>query len=151
MVTLDEKGFLPPGIHDLTLGQIGAAFGSFQETEQRPRLFKKLEELVEQIGSYDFVRSIIVDGSFVTDKTQPSDIDLIIVVDPQVLDRLQREMVNPFEYSALSSRRLRKRYPFDVFVVPEASDAYDKYVRLFSRIKGGNSNGKKGIVRLALQ
>ena len=151
MVTLNEKGFLPPGIHSLTIQEIGSIFGSFQVTERRPRLFKKLVELVEQIGSYEFIRYIIVDGSFVTNKDKPSDIDLIIVVDPEAIERLQTEMINPFEYNALSSRRLRKRYPFDVFVVPDGSHAFDKYVQLFSRIKGGNPNGKKGIVRLNLQ
>lgn len=148
MVLLNADGLLPPGIHELSLSEIGEIFGSFQQTEQRPILFRKLRDLVEQTRGLSFIRDIIVDGSFVTSHPTPNDIDLIVVVAQEILSRT--EPLNPFEYNAVSSRRLRKRYNFDVFVVPEGSGAYDSYVRFFSRVKGGNPNDLKGLVRLRL-
>ncbi len=106
-------------------------------------------ELVDQLKDFPFVRWVIVDGSFVTEKDEPSDIDLVIVVDGSIFTR--EGLLNPFEYNAVSSRRLRKRYSFDVFVVPEGSAAYDQYVTHFSRVKEGNSDSRKGMVRLRLQ
>jgi hypothetical protein len=146
MIAFNDDGVLPPGIHDFSLGDIGERFGSFNQTGQRPSLYRKLLELVEQISGFSFVRHIILDGSFVTAHATPQDIDLMLVVDPEVLVRA--EPLNPFEYNAISSRRLRKRYGFDVFVVPEGSSAYESYVRFFSRIKNGNPRELKGLVRV---
>ena len=148
MVALNADGLLPPGIHELSLSEVGEIFGSFQQTDQRPNLYKRLVDLVEQVRGFPFVRDIIVDGSFVTAHPTPDDIDLIVVVEPEILSRTQP--LNPFEYNAVSSRRLRKRYKFDVFVVPEGSGAYESYVRFFSRVKGGNPSESKGLVKLRL-
>jgi hypothetical protein len=148
MIGLNEHGLLPPGIHDCSLDELRELFGSFQQTERRPALFKKLRELVEQVSAFPFVRSIIVDGSFVTSRPDPQDIDLIVVVDPQILSRT--ELLNPFEYNAVSSRKLRSRYSFDVFVTPDGSGAYESYVKFFSRVKESPERSK-GLVRLRLQ
>jgi hypothetical protein len=45
--TLNENGLLPEGIFDCTLAEIRMHFGKFQQTDQRPRLFLRLEELFE--------------------------------------------------------------------------------------------------------
>jgi len=149
VVPLNKEGFLPIGIHDFSLDDIGSLFGRFQRTESRLTLFRKLVELVDEMKDFPFVRWVIVDESFVTEKDEPSDIDLVIVVDGSIFTR--EGLLNPFEYNAVSSRRLRKRYSFDVFVVPEGSAAYDQYVTHFSRVKEGNSDSRKGMVRLRLQ
>ncbi len=149
MVPLNKEGFLPVGIHDFTLEDIGSLFGRFQRTESRLTLFRKLVELVGQLRAFPFIRWVIVDGSFVTEKDEPGDIDLVIVVDGSIFTR--EELLNPFEYNAVSSRRLRKRYKFDVFVVPEGSRAYDEFVNHFSRVKEGDPDSRKGMVRLRLK
>lgn len=151
MVTFNGDGHLPPGIHLYTIEQIKQAFGSFQTTDQRPKLYKKLLELVEEAKGFDFMRYIVIDGSFVTDKSDPGDIDLIIVVDQDIMSRLETEILNPFAYNLLSSRRLKRRFSFDVFVAAENSDVLSNYINFFSRIKNGNSDGRKGIVRLDLK
>ena len=69
-------GLLPPGIHDCTLQEIRHRFGSFQGTEQRLRLFAKLEQLLEAMKQSGIFAAILIDGSFVTTKTVPNDVDL---------------------------------------------------------------------------
>ena len=67
----DEHGLLPVGVHDCTLDEIKASFGSFQGSQgsdRRPQLFAKLESFVAEARAARLVRSIIVDGSFVTTK-----------------------------------------------------------------------------------
>jgi hypothetical protein len=148
MPTLNSDGVLDPGFYDMSLSQIGMLFGQFQRTNKRPDLFRRLIELVEEISSYDFACRLIVDGSFITAKDVPSDIDLIFVVKEGTFPLTS--MINPYQYNALSSRKLRRKYGFDVFVVNEGSSAYDDYVKFFSRIKEGPGDANKGLVRLEL-
>ncbi|MGB7540734.1 MAG: hypothetical protein WBM28_01810 [Burkholderiales bacterium] len=143
---LNTHGLLEPGIYDLSLSQIESLFGKFQRTDRRLELFRRLSALVEEIGAYDFARRLIVDGSFITSKDEPSDIDLIFVVKEGTLPL--KTMINPYEYNALSSRRLKKKYDFDVLVVDEHSGAYDHYIEYFSRLKEGPNDVRKGLVRL---
>lgn len=147
----NEYGYLPPGIHLFTLDQMRDAFGGFKSTNQRPRLYGKFLELVDEAKRFDFIRYFVIDGSFVTDKSDPSDIDLLIVVDQGVLSRLDSSMINPYEYNILSSRMLKKRFLFDVFVVPEHSQSLINYMNFFSRIKNSDLDIKKGVVRLNLK
>lgn len=107
MLQLTSDGVLPPGIHDASLDEIKALFGQFQETDQRPRLFEKLQGLVDQIKSLGFIRHLIINGSFVTLKPDPEDIDLILAIEPDIL---RRPEWTPEEYNAISSRRLRRQY-----------------------------------------
>jgi hypothetical protein len=144
--TLTSSGFLPPGIHDMSLDEVGRSFGSFRSTDRRPSLFRKLEQFADQARTAGFVRFLIVNGSFISSKTDPGDIDLIVVIDPQILEAGE---LPPFQYNVLSSRRIRKAYPFDVFVVYESSAAYAQYLSLFSRIKG-QPDDSKGVVRVRL-
>ena len=146
MLQLTDKGVLPPGIHEASLQEISAAFGQFQETDRRPRLFERLEQLVAQVKPLGFIRHLIVNGSFVTSKPRPEDIDLILAINPEILHKPEWA---PAEYNALSSRRLRRQYQFDVLVAPVDGEAYSQYLGLFSRIKG-NPDGLKGLVRLQL-
>ena len=60
---LTPHGFLPIGIFDCTLPEIRAGFGAFQDSDQRPRLFVRLEELVAAMRSSGLFRCLLVDGS----------------------------------------------------------------------------------------
>ncbi len=144
--SLNNHGLLEPGEHCLSLDQVGELFGRFQKTDRRLNLFAKLKSLVDEIRAFSFARFLIIDGSFITAKDEPSDIDLVFVVKDGSLP--VTTTLNPYEYNALSSRRLRKKYAFDVFVVNEQSEAYDHYVTHFRRVKQGPDHLSKGLVRL---
>jgi hypothetical protein len=77
---LNEQGLLPPGIYDCSSEEIGERFGTFQSTDRRPRLYEKLQAFLRQVRSTNLALAVIVDGSFVTSKADPNDIDLILVL-----------------------------------------------------------------------
>jgi hypothetical protein len=77
---LNEQGLLPPGIYDCSLEETGERFGTFQSTDRRTRLYEKLQVFLQQVRSTNLVIAVIVDGSFVTSKSAPNDIDLILVL-----------------------------------------------------------------------
>ncbi len=87
---------------------------------------------------------MIIDGSFVTAKPDPGDVDLIVVLDP---DHDYHAIPRPFEYNLLSKRRVRNGYGFDVFVAREHSDAYEEYLAFFQRIRGEKGE-TKGVLRI---
>ncbi len=78
--SLNVDGLLPGGIFDCTLDEVRRRFGVFQESDRRPRLFARLEELLVAMRQSGIFEAILLDGSFVTGKPAPNDIDLIAVL-----------------------------------------------------------------------
>ncbi|MGH9769088.1 MAG: DUF6932 family protein [Blastocatellia bacterium] len=142
---LNEDGLLPEGIHDCTLDEIGARFGRFQVTERRIQLFGKLRALVDEERQAGLAVELIVDGSFVTDKPEPGDIDLVIVLPA---DYNREGEFAPFRYNAISKVSIRRRYGFDVFVTREGTSDYFGQIAFFQRVK--ESELQKGVLRIKL-
>jgi len=143
---LNNDGFLMPGIYDCTLKELQERFGSFQKSDRRPRLFSRLEELFETMQRGKLFESLIVDGSFVTAKVDPNDIDLIAVLLPG--HDFERDLPMS-EYALLSRSMLRRRFGFDVVIVERAGSLYNTYIEFFSRVRE-NPEVRKGLLRLSL-
>jgi predicted nucleotidyltransferase len=75
----DDHGYLPPGIHPATLDQIAARFG--RESELRQAQMESLRWLVD-LARCSGVRRIVLNGSFVTDKIEPNDVDCVLLIGP---------------------------------------------------------------------
>jgi hypothetical protein len=75
----NDDGYLPPGIHSATLEEITARFG--QESELRQVQMESLLWLVD-LARRAGVRRIVVNGSFVTDKLEPNDVDCVLLIEP---------------------------------------------------------------------
>lgn len=73
----DHRGLLPVGLHDCSLQEIRETLGF---NERRKVLVDGLERYLRCWDGHLAVESIIVDGSFSTDKAEPGDIDLLIVL-----------------------------------------------------------------------
>lgn len=125
---LNEHGLLPLGIHDCSVEEMGTRFGSFQSTDRRPRLYRQLRAFLEEVRSTNLVTAVIVNGSFVTSKPDPGDIDLILVL-PSTHDF--SVALPPMAYNVLSRRRVHRRFGFDVLVARENSREYEEYVGYF--------------------
>jgi len=141
---LDDAGLLPPGVHDCTLDEVRRSFGVFRTTDRRPTLYDKLQALVQEAWATGLVAEIIIDGSFVTAKPDPNDIDLILVLNAG--HDFTAEL-RPFEYNVLSRRQARKIYGFDLLVAMHASAVYAEYVAFFAQVRGETSR-RKGLLRL---
>jgi hypothetical protein len=116
---LDPDGLLPVGVHDCTLAEIKQCFGAFQRSDRRPQLFGKLESFLGEARNSGLIVSVIVDGSFVTAKSEPNDVDLILIL--AASHEFAGEL-NPVAYNVLSKQRVRRRYGFDLLVAREGYD-----------------------------
>jgi hypothetical protein len=150
---LTAEGLLPAGVHDCSLEAIGRAFGRFQRSDRRPKLFEKLCRYVEEVRGVGWTSGIVINGSFVMGCVdEPEDIDLILAL-PQTWDMAAE--VRPREYNLISKTRTRQAYGFDVFAVPAGSAAEYNWIEFFQRINtkwlnafGWSATLKKGIVRI---
>jgi hypothetical protein len=142
---LDDRGVLPPGLHSCSLDEIGERFGSFRGSDHRARLHDALVRYAAEARSTRVVRALVVDGSFVTSKPEPGDIDLVVVLGGM----MPTGSLPPFVYNALSRRRIKAMFPFDVVVVPDADEEYRVAVEFFAQIKH-QPGAVKGLLRVEL-
>lgn len=142
----DEHGLLPVGIHDCALDEIKTRFGSFQGSDRRPQLFAKLELFLAEAKASLLVRSIVVDGSFVTAKPDPNDMDLIVEL---VASHDFAADLSPAEYNVVSKQRVHRRFGFDLLLAREGSAECDRWTEFFQQVRLEPAR-QKGILRLRL-
>ena len=143
---LNADGLLPTGVFDCTLAEVRTRFGAFQESDARPKLFGKLEELMAAMQRSGLFEFLLLDGSFITAKPAPNDVDLVAVLRPG--HDFERDLPMS-EYALVSRTFLRRRFGFDIVVAERESQLYKTYVEFFSRVRE-NPEARKGLLRLAL-
>ena len=144
--SLNASGLLPLGIHEATLDEIRDRFGVFQESDRRIQLFSRLGQLVVGLRGSKLFVALIVDGSFVTAKPQPEDIDLIVVLHR---DHDWSADLGPQEYALVSRPALRRKFGFDVLLAAEGGADYERYIEFFGRLRD-DASARKGMVRIIL-
>ncbi|MCQ2737437.1 MAG: hypothetical protein MJ224_02395 [archaeon] len=96
VLKFNEKGLLPPGCHEITLPEIKSIFvDGFPDSRTRQSRYecflKMYKELLFNVKSC--IR-ILIDGSFVTDKLNPYDVDFSIVIDSSRLSDEEYNYLN---------------------------------------------------------
>ena len=138
----DAIGELPPGMHTATLEEVEAVFVT---TPRRRHLFEGLRRALQNLHAAG-VRRIFIDGSFVTTKADPNDIDgcwewteevNLDLLDPALLDFTQ------------ARRAMRDKYGVDFFLATwvEAGSGLT-FLDFFQR---NRADEPKGIVLLDLE
>ena len=80
-----------------------ARFGEFQINDRRTRLWARFTEFMGEVKACDLMEAVLLDGSFVTAKPDPNDIDLVLVVSANYDFSADFQ---PSEYNVLSKRRV---------------------------------------------
>jgi predicted nucleotidyltransferase len=147
-----QDGVLPAGLHLCTLEEVKEAFGQFRRSDRRPQLTERLARYIQDARNSGIVSAIVIDGSYVTAKKEPGDIDLIVALRPE-LD-LTTEM-RPLEYNIQSRSMVRKLYGFDVLPAVDGSKTYQRFLDFFSRVELNDPDQKtiwehKGMLRIEL-
>lgn len=120
-LVLDERGLLPPGVHDVTREEIGNLFGQAQHSQKRAELFSKLCEYLDQLREQLPVVSVVIDGSFVMGSVdEPKDIDLLLEMPPTWDVKAE---LDPIHYGLVWSWQTLQTYAVEVFAEPSGSRA----------------------------
>ena len=131
-----ESGYLPPGLHRADLVEVQQRFGSNDTRRALLRHLDNFLELVRSVGA----QKLILDGSFVTAKENPADIDVILELLPDTFDTTTRE--------ARILLESRIRFNIHFFPVREGDDEFFQHWTAFF---GHDRNGvPKGLVEVLL-
>lgn len=141
-----EEGILPNSVHDCSFEELEVIFGRFQSTDCRINLTKRLKEYIQELRQLRIGMELLIDGSYVTRKNNPSDIDLILVLAKEVDYSVP---VNPYEYNLISNRAVKRKYGFDVFTEKKDSERFHNRLEFFQRVKE-NPDLSKGLLRIIL-
>jgi predicted nucleotidyltransferase len=112
------------------LAEIEARFGSFHGDDQRVRLYEKLKRYLSELFQLEHVEEVFLDGSFVSAKTNPDDVDLLIVF-KSTFDLASP--VTPAEYNVLDRRRIRRTYNFDAIPVISNTESCEAWINYFQQ------------------
>ena len=110
---LDPNGMLPAGVHGTTLPDIELAFGL--QTPRRVDLFEKLGRFVGVAQGFALFAALYVDGSFVTDKPDPRDIDAVLEMPRNNLAGL---LAHPNRLAILDGAAVKAAYEVHLFIQP---------------------------------
>lgn len=96
-------GDLPPGIHRASLSEVVARFSAAYG--QRARIARRLEHIYELAQRTGHLERFILFGSYVTDKSEPNDVDLILVMDNDFhLEKCPYESRGLFDHAVAQAR-----------------------------------------------
>jgi len=138
---LTDSGDLPLGVHEALLQELLDRFATGHA--QRIAVGERLERIYQIAISTGHLARFVVYGSFVTDKPQPDDIDVFLVMDDAFDgDKLDGERLLLFDHAAADAH-----FGASVFWVrrPTALGGEQAMVEYWQAKRGG---GQRGIVEI---
>lgn len=136
-----EDGYLPEGLHCATEAETTFRFGT--ATPRRRRLGLRLRRWIELSRSVAAKR-LFVDGSFVTAKPDPNDVDAVVWLGDDFVDRVSRGDADAIELEMM----LLTRQPEEIFAAEDRRDWGD-WVEFFSWTREADGR-RKGVVEVGL-
>jgi len=140
--TLQENGFLPPGLYLADLDEIQERFG--RTSERRRTLFNRLRTFVDAARHVEAVR-MFIGGSYVTAQTNPRDVDVVIWVGERFLELLELEDKQALDLELM----FLTREPKEAFAVFD-EDGWNAWLDFFSSIRYREGE-QKGVVEVILR
>jgi hypothetical protein len=140
-----DEGLLPPGVHETGLEELKQKMGW---SRKRQGLLEGLEEVLEMMASSGVARAYL-DGSFVTDKDRPNDIDGCYDLAEDVSAEDLVRLAPIFPPSASSRAEARRRFGVDYF--PAAATELGSgqpFLRFFQTDREGR---ERGVLSVELQ
>lgn len=126
---MEFEPLLAPGIHDLTKETLEEHFVSpFSLQEKRKQLLERFGFLLEKVEEVGIAFEIWINGSFVTSKDEPNDIDIAFFYDPIQANALPDE--KKLLFSEIANNSLTKyRYNCDVYFLANNNTNLRSYWR----------------------
>ncbi len=136
-----EDGYLPEGLYGASEEEVIVRFG--QSTLRRAYLMGRLRHWLELARAVR-TRRFFINGSFVTDKAEPGDVDAVVWLP----DNFQ-EQVNVGSPEAIELQTmLRTREPKELFPA-HSQEMWEDWVEFFSQTREADGR-RKGVVEVRL-
>jgi hypothetical protein len=139
----NASGDLPPGVHRATLGEILGHFGA--GSDQRSACTRRLAHIYELARRTEHLERFVVFGSYVTAKTNPNDVDVVLVLDDAFrLESCPMEARGLFDHAVAQAR-----YGASVFWMRPAmliGESVEEFIAYWQIKRDGS---KRGLVDVA--
>ena len=134
-------GYLPEGIHASTEDEAAFRFGG--QNRRRRRLAIRLRPWIE-LGRAVGALRLLIDGSFVTAKAEPDDVDAVMLLPADFARQLDRGIEAGLELEAM----LLTRQPEEIFAAEDEAN-FQAWCEFFSRTREADGR-RKGLVEIVL-
>jgi hypothetical protein len=136
-----EDGYLPEGLHMAAEAEVISRFGS--ATPRRRRLALRLRRWLE-LSRLTRARRFLVDGSFVTARAEPNDIDAVVLL----ANDFEQQISDGSDAALEFEQMLLARFPEEIFAAEDTRD-WNDWVEFFGRTREAD-NRRKGLVEIQL-
>jgi hypothetical protein len=136
-----DDGYLPEGVHPATEAELTFRFGT--SSPRRRRLVLRLRRWIELSRQSGAIR-LLVDGSFVTAKESPNDIDAVVLLANNFEHHVTQGLAAALELEDM----LLTRCPEEIFAAEDIGD-WNDWVEFFSRTRESDGR-RKGLVEVQL-
>ena len=134
-------GYLPEGVHLASEAEILFRFGT--ANRQRIRLALRLRRWIELARGVHAPR-LLIDGSFVAAKSDPNDIDAVLLLPRDFQQQVDSENTAALELEEM----LLTRRPEELFAAEDQTD-WDEWLEFFGCTREADGR-RKGLVEVAL-
>ena len=143
------SALLPAGIHSQSLTDLEKlCLIAFPESGRRPVLFDGLNRFINQLQSMGIVGSLWIDGSFLTSKSDPTDIDVVLLFDDSNINALSQDVQAQLT-QLLDKANAMQRYGIDIYIIDRSDIRWSAYWRgFFGFCRDGRT--PKGIAEISL-
>ncbi|MBK1784713.1 DUF6932 family protein [Prauserella cavernicola] len=121
---LGAGGVLPPGKHVVTIDEFHTHFvDAFGDSTSRKRLFVRWQRHREALSSVLPIHSQWINGSYVTSKINPGDVDVVTLFDGEAFDGLApglQQMVG----AMLAGKQTKHVWGIDSYALPIYPDGH---------------------------
>ena len=134
-------GYLPEGLYLATEAQVTFRFGALNR--RRRRLIHRVRRWVALARQVGAIR-LLIDGSFVTSKDEPNDIDAVILLPSDFEHQIEEGVEAALELEEM----LLTRRPEEIFAAEDETD-WEDWIEFFSRTREADGR-RKGLVEIEL-
>lgn len=150
---MNPKALLEKGTHELTLDEVHTLCVAAFEPHNRRReaLFVQFTDFLIYFKSLGFNPvEIWIDGSYLTDKLETGDIDLLISVHMGEINLLPRSVQDQL-FTEFGGGPSKRRFECEALIVPSADEEMlAQRLKSFSNSNSRNTFKKKGIIKLKM-
>jgi hypothetical protein len=150
----DGKDCLPPGRHQISEDEVeGLLVDAFPNSTRRRLLYEQWRAVREGIRRIVSVEAEWLNGSYVTKKVEPDDIDMVTILSPEVdeLDAADRALLSGLVARHLSEQ-LHGCHSFALVAYPEDHPNHESYLTAkayFEKLFGHDRDGaEKGFLEV---
>mgnify|MGYP005748398841 CR=1 FL=1 len=143
----NEHGFLPVGVYDCSLEELEQIFTNLPNKDIRKSHFNSLLGYIEQIKVAKIpCNHLLIDGSYVTNKEDPSDIDIAIITP---YDFCPADMTQAY-LEVMHKDIVKSKYGLNMFPVFYESESLREIIEFYQGVKPPRQNLKKGILKVRI-